>query len=162
MDAKKVARYGLLTALALVLSWLESLLPSPGIPGVKLGLANLVVVFALYRAGWLPAVVLSLVRVLLVSFLFGNGVSLAYSLSGAVLSLAVMIPLKASGKFSETGVCTAGGVAHNAGQLIAAVVLLGTTRLSYYLPVLCVSGTFAGAAIGLAAAELIRRVPDRF
>lgn len=109
MKTSKLARYGLLVALALVLSYAESLVPPIGVPGVKLGLPNLVVIFALYRLGTRDAWVLSLVRVLLVSMLFGTGVSLAYSLAGAVLSLAVMCLLKRTGKFSETGVSVAGG-----------------------------------------------------
>ncbi len=160
MRASKIARYGLLVALALALSYAESLLPSPGVPGVKLGLPNLVVVFALYRLGTADAWALSLVRVLLVSLLFGNGASLAYSLAGAALSLAVMCLLKRTGKFSETGVSVAGGVAHNAGQIAVAVFLLETTRLAWYLPVLCLSGTVAGILIGLVSALLVKRVPE--
>lgn len=160
MKASKIARYGLLTALALVLSYAESLLPSPGVPGVKLGLPNLVIVFALYRLGTADAWALSLVRVLLVSVLFGNGASLAYSLAGAVLSLLVMCLMKQSGRFSETGVSVAGGVAHNAGQILVAVLLLETTRLAWYLPVLCVSGTVAGVLIGVVSALLVKRVPE--
>ena len=100
MDAKKVAQYGLITALALVLSWAESLLPPLGAPGVKLGLPNLAIVFALYRLGWKDACAVSLVRVVLVALLFGNGAALAYSIAGAALSLALMGVLKRTGKFS--------------------------------------------------------------
>ena len=160
MRASKIARYGLLVALALALSYAESLLPSPGVPGVKLGLPNLVVVFALYRLGTVDAWALSLARVLLASVLFGNGVGLAYSMAGAVLSLSVMCLLKKSGRFSETGVSVAGGVAHNAGQVLVAVLLLETTRLAWYLPVLCLSGTVAGVLIGVVSALLVKRVPE--
>ena len=160
MSAKRIARYGLLTALALALSYAESLLPSPGVPGVKLGLPNLVVVFALYRLGTVDAWALSLARVLLASVLFGNGVGLAYSMAGAVLSLSVMCLLKKSGRFSETGVSVAGGVAHNAGQVLVAVLLLETARLAWYLPVLCLSGTVAGVLIGVVSALLVKRVPE--
>lgn len=160
MRASKIARYGLLVALALALSYAESLLPSPGVPGVKLGLPNLVVVFALYRLGTADAWALSLIRVVLASALFGNGVGLAYSIAGAVLSLSVMCLLKKSGRFSETGVSVAGGVAHNAGQVLVAVLLLETTRLAWYLPVLCLSGTVAGVLIGVVSALLVKRVPE--
>ncbi len=160
MRASKIARYGLLVALALALSYAESLIPSPGVPGVKLGLPNLVVVFALYRLGTVDAWAISLIRVGLVFLLFGSGAGLAYSLAGAVLSLAVMCLLKQSGKFSETGVSVAGGVAHNAGQIIVAVFLLETTRLAWYLPVLCLSGTVAGVLIGVVSALLVKRVPE--
>lgn len=121
MDAKKVAQYGLITALALVLSWAESLLPPLGAPGVKLGLPNLAIVFALYRLGWKDACVISLVRVVLVALLFGNGAALAYSIAGAALSLSLMGVLKRTGKFSPVGVSVAGGVAHNAGQILVAM-----------------------------------------
>ena len=160
MSASKVARYGLITALALALSWLESLLPPLGVPGVKLGLPNLAVVFALYRLGWKDACVISLVRVALVALLFGNGAALAYSAAGAVLSLAVMGLLWKTGKFSSVGVSVAGGVAHNAGQILVAMALLETTRLAWYLPVLWVSGTVAGVAVGVVAGELVKRVPN--
>ena len=160
MKASKVARYGLLVALALVLSYAESLIPPVGVPGVKLGLPNLAVVFALYRLGAVDAWVISLIRVGLAALLFGNGVSLAYSITGAALSLLVMCLLKRTGKFSETGVSVAGGVSHNIGQILVAVILLGTTRLAWYLPVLCVSGTVAGILIGVVSALLVKRVPE--
>ena len=161
MKPSKVAQYGLLTALALVLSYLESLLPPLGVPGVKLGLPNLAVVFALYRLGWRDACIISLVRVVLVALLFGNGAALAYSVAGAVLSLALMGLLKRTGKFSPVGVSVAGGVAHNAGQILVAMAMLETSRLVWYLPVLWVSGTVAGVLIGIAAGVLVKRIPDQ-
>ena len=160
MKASKAAQYGLLTALALVLSWLESLLPPLGVPGVKLGLPNLAVVFALYRLGWKDACVISLVRVVLVTLLFGNGAALAYSVAGAALSLALMGLLKRTGKFSSVGVSVAGGVAHNAGQILVAMALLETARLAWYLPVLWISGTAAGVLIGIVSGVLVKRVPE--
>ena len=159
MKTSKVARYGLLIALALALSWLESLLPPLGVPGVKLGLPNLVVVFVLYRMGPWDAWRLSIVRVLLASALFGSGVSLAYSVAGAVLSLAVMCLLKTTGRFSSVGVSVAGGVAHNAGQIMIAMALLETARLAWYLPVLWISGTVAGVLIGIVSGILVERIP---
>lgn len=161
MKASKVAQYGLLTALALVLSWLESLLPPLGAPGVKLGLPNLAVVFALYRLGFQDACVISLVRVVLVTLLFGNGAALAYSVAGAALSLALMGLLKNTGKFSSVGVSVAGGVAHNAGQILVAMALLETSRLAWYLPVLWVSGTVAGVLVGVISGILVKRIPEQ-
>ena len=159
MKAKNVALYGLLIALALVLSYLQSLVPlSFAVPGIKMGLPNIVVVFALYRLRARDAAVISLVRVLLVSVLFGNVFSLAYSAAGGVLSLLVMMLLKSTGKFSETGVSVAGAVAHNAGQILVAMFVLETGRLVYYLPVLCISGTVAGVCIGLVSALLVKRI----
>ena len=159
MKASKVAQYGLITALALVLSYVESLLPTLGVPGVKLGLPNLAVVFALYRLGWKDACVISLVRVALVTLLFGNGAALAYSMAGGALSLAAMGLLWKTGKFSSIGVSVAGGVAHNAGQILVAMALLETSRLAWYLPVLWVSGTVAGVLIGIVSGVLVKRVP---
>ncbi len=161
MKASKVAQYGLLTALALVLSYLESLLPPLGVPGVKLGLPNLAVVFALYRLGFKDACVISLVRVVLVTLLFGNGAALAYSIAGAALSLALMGLLWKTGKFSSVGVSVAGGVAHNAGQILVAMALLETNRLAWYLPVLWVSGTVAGVLIGVVSGILVKRIPEQ-
>ena len=161
MKPEKIAQYGLITALALVLSWVESLLPPLGVPGVKLGLPNLAVVFALYRLGVRDACVISLVRVVLVALLFGNGAALAYSVAGAVLSLALMGLLKRTGKFSPVGVSVAGGVAHNAGQILVAMAMLETSRLVWYLPVVWVSGTVAGVLIGIAAGVLVKRIPDQ-
>ena len=156
--SKRVARYALLIALAMALSWLESLVPlSMAAPGMKLGLTNIVVVFALYRISLRDAAVLSLVRVLLVSMTFGNAYSFAYSLAGAVLSLTVMAVLKRTGKFSILGVSIAGGVGHNLGQIAVAMAVLGTARLAWYLPALLVSGTLAGAAVGAAGGLVAAR-----
>lgn len=159
MKSKNIALYGLLVALALVLSYLESLVPmSFAVPGVKMGLPNIAVVFALYRLRFRDAAAISLLRVVLASLLFGNVFSLAYSAAGAVLSLLVMLLLFRSGKFSSTGVCVAGAVAHNAGQILVAIFVLETGRLIYYLPVLCISGVIAGICVGLLSALLVKRV----
>lgn len=156
---KKVARYALLVALAMVLSWLESLIVFPGLlPGMKAGLTNLVVIFALYRMSLRDAAAISLVRVILVSLTFGNAYSFAYSLAGAALSLGVMAGLKKLDRFSILGVSAAGGVCHNLGQLLVAIAVLGTARLGWYLPELAAGGTLAGAAIGLAGGLVVRRV----
>ncbi|MDE7260718.1 MAG: Gx transporter family protein [Oscillospiraceae bacterium] len=156
---KKIARWGLLVAAAMALSWLESLLPVSGMaPGMKLGLANVVTLFALYRMSLRDAAGISLARVVLTAATFGNAYSFAYSLAGAVLSLAVMAGLKRLDRFSILGVSAAGGVCHNLGQLLVAVAVLGTARLGWYLPALAVSGTVTGAAIGLAGGLVVRRV----
>ena len=144
-------------ALAMILSYVESLIPSPGIPGVKLGLANLVVIFALYRLGWKEAVGISLLRVFLVSLLFGHVASLAYSASGAALSLVGMILLIRTDKLSCVSVSVIGGVLHNIGQILMAWLLMGQ-NVMYYLPVLILSGTVAGVAIGIVSALLVKRI----
>ena len=159
MKGKDLALRGLLLALALVLSWLESLLPlSFAVSGIKLGLPNLAVVFALYRLSWRDAALVSLLRVLLISLLFGTWAALAWSAAGAALSLAVMALLQHTGKFKIAAVSVAGGVAHNLGQIAVAALLLETIRIVYYLPALLVSGTVAGVIIGLLSAVLVRRV----
>ncbi len=161
MKTKKAALTGILIALALILSYLESLIPmSFAVPGVKLGLPNLVVVFALYRLRPSTAAAISLVRVALVAILFGSVLSLAYSAAGAVCSFCVMLLLKKTGRFGCTGVSVAGAVTHNLAQIAAAAVLLQTGALAWYFPVLCLTGTLAGVCIGLLAALLVKRIPE--
>ena len=157
---KRLVLLAMLTAVAMILSYVESLLPSVGIPGVKMGLANIAVIFALFRFGWKEAAALSLVRVVLVSLLFGSVGAMLYSLAGAVLSLAVMALLRRIDRFSTVGISVAGGVAHNAGQILMAMLILQTKQLLGYLPVLAVSGIAGGVLPGLAAALLIRRIPE--
>ena len=157
---KRLVLLAMLTAVAMILSYVESLLPSVGIPGVKMGLANIAVIFALFRFGWKEAAALSLVRVVLVSLLFGSIGAMLYSLAGAVLILAVMALLRRIDRFSTVGISVAGGVAHNAGQILMAMLILQTKQLLGYLPVLAVSGIAGGVLTGLAAALLIRRIPE--
>ena len=157
---KRLVLLAMLTAVAMILSYVESLLPSVGIPGVKMGLANIAVIFALFRFGWKEAAALSLVRVVLVSLLFGSVGAMLYSLAGAVLSLAVMALLRRIERFSTVGISVAGGVAHNAEQILMAMLILQTKQLLGYLPVLAVSGIAGGVLTGLAAALLIRRIPE--
>lgn len=159
MKVKNIAILGLCVALAMIMSYIESLFPlNFAVPGIKMGLANIVIIFLLYRMGFGAACVVSLIRVFLVSLLFGNVMMMAYSIAGAVLSLGLMLLLKKSGKFSVVGVSIAGGVAHNAGQIIMAIILLGAKQIAYYLPVLAVTGTVTGVLIGIAASIVIKRV----
>ena len=160
MKGKIVARYGLLIALALIFSYLESLVPAFfALPGMKLGLTNLVVLVALFRMGERAAILINLLRILLVAFLFGNGYALAYSLSGGLLSGAVMILLKRSDRFHMLGVSVAGGLAHNIGQILTAMVLMETWQLASYLPVLWIGGMAAGLLVGVLGGEVTRRLP---
>ena len=157
--SRELTRFALLIALAMVLSWLESLVPlSLAVPGVKLGLANLVVIFALYRLGPRQAAVISLVRVLLVTFTFGNAFSFAYSLAGAALSFVVMLLLQKTGKFSMLGVSIAGGVFHNIGQILVAAFVVENTGVFYYLPLLTAGGVGAGAVIGILGGIVVQRI----
>lgn len=159
MKTKKLTLYALMIALAMVLSYLESLVPlSFAVPGVKMGLPNVVIVFALYKMGFRSACTISLVRVVLVSILFGNAFAMVYSLAGAALSLCAMWLLSRSGKFSSVGVSVAGGLAHNLGQIIVAIFVLQTGGLIYYLPALCVSGTIAGVCIGILGGIMVKRI----
>ena len=159
VKTKKVTVMALTVALAMILSFVESQIPAfVAIPGVKMGLANIAVVFALYKLGWKEAVLISLIRVFLVSLLFGTGASLFYSVAGAVLSLVGMIALKATKLFSSVAVSVAGGVLHNVGQIGMACLLLETDVLRYYLPFLALSGILAGVVIGVVAAILVKRI----
>lgn len=156
---RKIALYGLLVALALILSYVESLVPAFfAVPGMKLGLTNVVVLVALYCLGDGSALAINVVRILLVSFLFGNGVSFMYSLAGGVLSGLVMILLKKTGKFRMITVSVAGGIAHNIGQILVAMVILETTALAYYLLILWFTGLATGVIIGVISYEVTRRV----
>lgn len=162
--AKTTAFIGLFTALAMILAYIEAILPPlfSAIPGIKMGLPNLIIVFLLYRRGPVTASVVSLLRILLISILFSNAMALIYSLAGGVLSLLAMIVLRRLKILSTVGVSVAGGVAHNIGQILAAMVLLETAELGYYLAVLTVTGTIAGVLIGLGGSLLIKRVPKIF
>ena len=159
MRNKKIATSALMIALAMILSFVESQIPSffP-IPGIKLGLANIAVIFALYRLSIKDAIVVSLIGVVVVSTLFGTSLTLAYSLSGAVLSLLIMVLLKKSDRFSIVGVSVAGGISHNIGQIIMAIILMHNSVISYYLPFLIISGIVTGVVIGLVSAKIVERV----
>ena len=159
MKTKKLTVMALTTAVAMILSFVESQIPAfVAVPGVKVGLANIAVVFALYRLGWKEAVAVSLVRVVLVSMLFGSIASLFYSLAGAVLSLSGMGLMKRTGRFTEIMVSVTGGILHNIGQIAMACLILETAVLRYYLPFLLVSGIVAGIVVGLVSAVLVQRV----
>ncbi|MBE6892764.1 MAG: Gx transporter family protein [Oscillospiraceae bacterium] len=158
MKTKKVAMLGLTIALAMIMSYIEALVPlSFAVPGIKMGLANIVIIFVLYKIGTKEAILVSLIRVILVSLLFSNVMAMAYSIAGAVLSLSVMWLLKKTDKFSVIGVSIAGGIMHNVGQIIMAVILLGTEQIALYLPVLIITGTATGVVIGIVSGLVINR-----
>ena len=159
METRKISRIALLTALAMILSFVESQIPSlVAIPGVKVGLANIVVVFALYMLGAKEALLISIIRVVLSSLLFGSVLSLSYSLSGAILSLAGMVLLKKTGWLGPLAVSVTGGILHNCGQILVASIVLETEVLLYYLPILILSGIITGSVIGIAAALVLKRI----
>ena len=155
----KIAYLGVFTALALILSFVESQIPPlMAIPGVKLGIPNIAILFILYKVGWKEASLVNLVRVFVVGLLFGSVMSMLYSLSGAFLSLLGMILLKKCNRFSSITVSVIGGILHNVGQIIMACFVTVTSELMYYLPVLIISGTVAGILIGIVAGMLLKRM----
>ena len=155
----KVAYFGVFTALALIFSYVETLIPiNFGIPGVKLGLANLIIVIALYKMRLREVYLLSIVRVLLSGFIFGNYFSIIYSLAGGLLSLTVMAVFKRKDGFSIMGISIAGGVFHNVGQLIVAMLVVETFSVAYYVPVLLIAGMITGLLIGIVSNEMLKRL----
>ncbi len=154
---KTVALLGVCAAAAMMLSYVESFIPSV-IVGVKIGLPNIVIVYLLYKVGTVKAAGVSLVRVVLTALLFGSVMSLWYSLAGAVFSLFVMAVLKKTKLLSTVGVSVAGGVAHNMAQVCVAVLVTGVGAIAYYLPALIIGGVAAGIFIGIAGATVIKRV----
>lgn len=161
---KKLAVLGLCTAVALILAYVESMLPPlfHAVPGIKIGFPNIIIVFVLYRFGLREAAAVSLIRMLAVSFMFGNMMALVYSLAGAFLSMAVMAVFKKLNFLSVVGVSVAGGVFHNVGQILTAMLLLGTAELGYYLIVLAITGTVSGIFVGLCGAIIVKRIPKKF
>ena len=154
------AEYGMMIAAALILSYLESQIPAFfAVPGMKLGLTNVVVLTALYMMDSKSAMAINVVRIVLISFLFGGFSAMIYSLAGGMLSTAVMILLKKTGCFSIVPVSIAGGVSHNIGQIIVAVIVLNTSGIAWTLAALWISGLVSGALIGLLAGQLVKRLP---
>ena len=157
--AKKTALFGMMVALAFTFSYLESLIPiNFGIPGVKLGLANLVVVVTMYVMSPKTAFPIAVIRIVLAGLTFGNAYSLAYSLAGGLLSFAVMVLAKKSNRLSVIGVSMLGGISHNIGQIAVAAFVMGTYRIAYYLPVLLIAGMITGLLLGVAARLIIDRL----
>ena len=158
--SRKLAYLGLCTAVALILAYVEVLLPPlhTAVPGIKLGLPNIAILFVLYRYGMRYAAAVSFVRMAVVALLFGNPMTFVYSLAGAALSLLVMALLRRLDFLSVVGVSVAGGVFHNVGQILMAMLLLGTAELGYYLIVLAITGTISGIFVGLCGALAVKRI----
>ena len=158
--ARRVAISALFASLALIFSYIEAIIPAaPGIPGIKLGIANLVVIIAMYRLDSRYALTINLIRIFLAGFMFSGLYGAIYSLCGCILSFAVMLLLKKSGAFSVIGVSMGGGVAHNIGQLCIAAILVSSPQIFYYLPVLIISGTVSGILIGWLGWILLEHIP---
>lgn len=159
MSTKRLSILSLLLGMALILSYIESLIPYDFvIPGIKVGLCNIAIIFTLYKFGIKEAFLVSILRVIIIGILFNNGITFIYSLSGALLSLVIMFIFKKFRLFDEYGVCIVGALSHNIGQLLAAYFLLKTSTVIYYLPYLLIAGTIAGFVIGALAYMMIKRI----
>ncbi|MGP1441636.1 MAG: Gx transporter family protein [Anaerovoracaceae bacterium] len=157
--AYKTALGAMMTAIALIFSYIEVLIPfNFGFPGIKLGLSNLIVIIALYRLGTGYAFLVNTARILLSGLLFGGVSAMLYSLAGGMLSFAVMFILKKTKMFSPIGVSMAGGVFHNIGQLTLAALITETGKIFLYMPILMISGTITGVLIGIAAVYILKKI----
>lgn len=159
---KRIATSGILATLALIFSYIEAILPFQfGIPGIKLGLANLVVMIALYELNAQYAITVNIVRVLIAGLLFTGLYGAMFSLAGCITSFLMMWLLYKTGKFSILGVSMGGGAAHTTGQLIVAMFMVSNIRLSYYFPILLISGMISGIIVGIGSYVLITRIPRK-
>lgn len=156
---KNIAMCGILTTLAMIFSYIDSLISIPiPVPGVRIGISNIAIITVLYIVGVKEAVIVNILRITLTSILFGNITSFWFSITGGMLSIVIMVLLKKIDTFSMVGVSVAGGVSHNIGQIIAAVLIMETNAILYYLPVLLITGTFTGIIIGIVAAMVLKRL----
>ena len=154
----KITFISIFAAFAMVLSYVEMMLPPiwSAVPGIKVGLPNVIIIFVLYKLSFKYAAFISLLRVFAVALLFGNVLTLSYSIAGAVISLTLMWLLKKTSLFSMVGVSIAGGVSHNLGQIIVAMIIMQTKEIGYYMIVLAITGTIAGVLIGIVSAVVLR------
>ncbi len=159
IKTKQIATYGLLVALAFILSYVESLFPLPiPVPGIKLGLANLVVITALYSMGVKEAFSLSVIRIILTGFTFGSPSTMIFSLAGGLFSWLMMAVFKKTRLFSFVGVSIIGGISHNIGQIVTSIFIVENINIIYYLPFLLISGIITGTVIGILGALIIKRL----
>ena len=161
LRTRRLALSAMLAALALIFSYVEALIPIPvPVPGIKLGIANLVIVMAIYKLGFRYAFTINCVRIVIAGLLFSGVFGMVYSFAGGILSILIMYLLYKTGWFSMVGVSMAGGVAHNLGQLITACLIVSNVRLMSYFSILLFSGLFSGIAVGVLATLIYRRLPD--
>ena len=158
IQTKKITVLALFSAMAIIFSYIEAILPPiwSAIPGIKVGLANIVTVALLYRFSIKEASIVAFIRIIIIALLFGNAMTLMYSIAGFVLSIAIMAILKKTGLFSTVGVSIAGGVFHNLGQIIVAMIVLQTKEIGYYMIILAITGTVAGILIGIAGNLMLK------
>ena len=163
MKSQKVSYCAVFTALAMIFSYVEAILPiNFGIPGMKLGLANLVIVTGLYYMSEKNVFLISLTRILLMGLLFGNGMSLLYSLTGGILSYIIMVTLKKKSSLSVFAVSVSGGVFHNIGQLAAAAFAVSNIHIFYYLSALLIAGVVTGSLIGIVSEKILKILKPNF
>lgn len=159
---KKTAYLGLFAALAIIFGYIDTLIPVfTAVPGIKLGLANLVTVFILYTYSWREAGMISVIRIIVIGFMFGNLFSILFSLAGAGLSLLSMAAAKKYAGLSVAGVSITGGITHNLGQIFVAVLVVENAHLFYYFPTLLIAGLVTGMLIGIVSGEVMKRIPER-
>ncbi len=157
--AKKAAYYGVILALAMICSYIEMLIPlNIGIPGAKLGLANIAALYIIYKNGYLPALAINTSRILLTTLLFGNVMTFFYSLVGGTLAVTVMFLISKSKWFSPVGSSIAGAVFHNLGQILVAVFVIGSKAVLYLIPMMTLVAVITGLLIGIAACYLLKRI----
>lgn len=157
--SRKIALCAMLMALAMIFSYVEALIPiNFGVPGIKLGIANLIVVIGLFFLPPTEVLMISIARILLMGYLFGNGMSILYSLAGGLLSFFLMLLLKKIKGFSMTGVSIAGAVSHNVAQICVAAYVVQNTKLFYYLPVLLIAGVITGTLIGILSGRIFSAI----
>lgn len=158
-SVRKLAYLALLIALAVLMGYVESLLPLHfGIPGIKIGLCNIVILIVLLLYSPKEALLVSAARILVIGFLFGSLFSILYSMAGAVLSILVMAVLMRTGRFGLMGISAAGGAAHNIGQLLVARLVLPGLPLLWYTPVLMIAGILTGVLIAFLVYEVMKRI----
>ncbi|MCB6993361.1 Gx transporter family protein [bacterium 210820-DFI.6.37] len=161
--AYNVALAAMMSALALIFSYIEAIIPiNFGIPGIKLGIANLVILTSLYVLGTGYTFTINILRIFVAGLLFNGLFGAVYSLAGGLLSLAVMVLLKKTGLFSTIGISMAGGVAHNLGQLLVAALIVSNMKLFFYFPVLLFSGIISGILIGILTYLILKKLPKSF
>ena len=154
---KQIAMMAILIALSFVLSYVDSLIVLPfGIPGIKLGIANIAIIYTLYKIGAKEATVVSILRLVLSSILFGSVLTFLYSLVGAVLSLSLMIILKKYTNLALITISISGAVLHNIGQIIVAVIVMATKEIVFYLPILIITGILSGIGVGILSVLTIK------
>lgn len=159
---KRLSILALFTAFAIVLSYIESLIPVVGIPGVKLGLANFAVVLVMYLLGYKEAIVINIIRIVIVGAMFGNLFSILFSLAGALISFIAMAVLKMTKHFSIVSVAVIGGVFHNIGQFVVAAFVVETFNIAVYVPILIISGIITGLLIGVLSQIIYSRIKNIF